>query len=166
MRFVHLSVTILERYCSIDGVFGVLGANINQSILVVCYCRWVVNLIETHHVWDDLLINISLVIAFDQVHQNVDRPTSLVTKYLASCDVVCCHNIGRLVLLNITELSTCFLELSIKDVHKCSIEAHKYPNHSRLFVDLLIWQCPENSIKEVIHLCLGHLLGLATPFIQ
>jgi len=69
---------------------------------VVGYCGWVVNFIEAHHVRDHLFIDVCLTIALDEIHQDLDGTPCLIAEYLASGNVIRSHNIGGLVLLDIT----------------------------------------------------------------
>lgn len=117
----------MDFHSGIDRIFAILGTDAKESVLVVADCGRIVDLVERHHVHDNLLVDVRLLVALDQLCQDVDGTTGLVTENLTRRDVVRCHNVGWLVLLNFTELGTRILELSLEDIHESCIEAGQDP---------------------------------------
>ena len=129
-------------------------------------CR-VVNLVEAHHVRDDLLVDVRFAITFNQIGQDLDGSTGLVAENLASGDVVCGDNVRRFVLLHFSKLCTSFLELTIENVHEGCIEAdHHLDAHRCLINVILLWQGAQNSIQEVIHLALSCVLRVSASLVK
>jgi hypothetical protein len=134
---------------------------------VITHSGRVVHLVETHQIRDDLLINVRLSIAFNQLHENVNGPSRLVTENLTRCNIVGCNNVCRLVLLNFSKLGASILKVSIKNVHKGSIETDKHFDHRCFFIDsTLLRHLTQNSIQKVIDFSLGLSLRMTVVFVE
>ena len=107
-----------------DTVFRAFGAQLEEGVLVLADRGGVEDLVEAHQIGDNLLVDVGLHVAFDQVEQDVDCAPSLVAKHLARCDVVCRDDVGWFVLLHLSQLGARLLKLAVKHVYEGCIEAH------------------------------------------
>lgn len=138
---------VLDVDSGINCILGVLRTYVNERVLVVADGGGVLNLVETHHVRDDLLVDVGLAIALDQVGQYRDCASGLVAEDLACRNVIGRDNVGGFVLLGFAKLGNCVLELAIKDVQKGRVEAHQRSNRCRHFaVAVLIGHRSQHAI--------------------
>ena len=131
---------------------------------MVRYCGRVVHFVEWHHVLNYLLIDVSLAVTPDQVHENVNGPACLIAKDLACRDVVCRHDVGWLVLLHVSEFAASLLKFAFEYVYEGRIKARKDTDHCWFFV-LGLWYPPKDTVNEVVRFFLSSIQLLFLIFL-
>ena len=75
---------------------------------------------------------------------------------MARSNIVCCYDVGWLVLLNISKLGACFLKLAVKDIEKGTVETYQHSNHGCFLINaVLVRYSSEHPIKKIINFVLG-----------
>ena len=114
-----------------------------------------------------MLVYISLAITLNQVHEDVDGSTSLVTENLTRCYVIGSHNVRWLVFLHFAELSTSFLEFAVENVEEGSVEAHKHLDDYRFIIMTgLVGHLAPFAIQEVVYFATRDLLTVSSVLVK